>query len=82
MPANYHNGGYSVAFADGHATIVRFLERSSTKKALSSLLPVVPDNYHLFQNGNYGGSPNFSGGHYQVISSKDYNTLDNETPFQ
>jgi hypothetical protein len=83
MPASYHGDGYSVSFADCHSEIVRFLERGSSKKALSSLLPVMPYEAYLFASPyNYNGSPNFSGGHYQVYSSRDYETLDNETPFQ
>jgi prepilin-type processing-associated H-X9-DG protein len=81
MPANYHDGAYSVSFADGHSQEVRLQQRSDTKTASSSLLPVVPSNAYLFMN-NYNGSPKFSGGHYVLASSPDYNTLDNEEPYQ
>lgn len=81
MPANYHNGAYSVSFADGHSQEVRLQQRSDTSTASSSLLPVVPSNAYLFSN-NYNGSPKFSGGHYVLTSSPDYNTLDNEEPYQ
>jgi len=81
MPANYHNGAYSASYADGHSQIVRFLERSASKKFGSSLLPVVPKVAYSFLN-NYNGSSWFSGGHYQVITSRDYNTLDDQVPFQ
>jgi prepilin-type N-terminal cleavage/methylation domain-containing protein/prepilin-type processing-associated H-X9-DG protein len=81
MPANYHGGGYSVTFADGHSELVRFLERGRSKFALSSLLSVVPDSAHSFAN-NYGSSPDFAGGHYQVISSKDYIKLDEACPYR
>jgi prepilin-type processing-associated H-X9-DG protein len=37
IPANYHNGGGAISFADGHAEIHRWLdprtERASSKKA-------------------------------------------------
>jgi prepilin-type N-terminal cleavage/methylation domain-containing protein/prepilin-type processing-associated H-X9-DG protein len=81
MPANYHGGGYSVTYADGHSELVRFLERGRSKLALSSLLPVIPDNGYLFP-ANYGGSSDFNGGHYQVISSKDYVKLDEACPYR
>jgi len=81
MPANYHDGGYSVSFADGHSKIVRFQQRSGTKFALTSLLPVVPQQAYLFPN-NYNGSANFASGHYKVKSDPDYDTLDDEEPFQ
>jgi prepilin-type processing-associated H-X9-DG protein len=82
MPANYHGGGYSVTFADGHSELVRFLERSTRKhQVLSSLLPVIPDNAHSFPN-NYNDSPDFQNGKYQVMSSRDYMTLDNECPYR
>jgi hypothetical protein len=81
MPANYHNGAYSVSFDDGHSQEVRLQQRSDTSTASSSLLPVVPSNAYLFSN-NYNGSPKFSGGHYVLTSSPDYNTLDNEEPYQ
>ena len=31
---------------------------------------------------NYNNSPKFSGGHYYVISSRDWEVLDNEEPYQ
>jgi prepilin-type N-terminal cleavage/methylation domain-containing protein/prepilin-type processing-associated H-X9-DG protein len=80
MPANYHNGAYSVSFADGHSEIVRFKVRSTSGSSRTSLLPVIPDNAHSFAN-NYGGVTYFSGGHYVVKQSADYQTLDDEAPF-
>jgi prepilin-type N-terminal cleavage/methylation domain-containing protein len=80
LPASYHNGCYSVSFADGHSSIVKFLERGSST-ARSSVLSVIPDNAHLFMN-NYGGSSQFSGGHYNVGNSQDYQVLDDEMPYQ
>jgi len=88
MPANYHGGGYGVSFADGHSQIVRFLERGGSAGARgspgnSSLIPVVPNNAWLFRN-DYNHSSVFifdSQHHYVVVTSRDYDTLDNETPY-
>jgi prepilin-type N-terminal cleavage/methylation domain-containing protein len=79
IPASYHNGCYSVSFADGHSAIVKFLERGSST-ARTSVLPVIPDNAHLFLN-NYGGSSQFSGDHYVVGNSRDYQVLEDEMPY-
>ena len=81
MPANYHNGAYSVSFADGHSQEVRLQQRITSRLAGSSLLPVIPQQSFLFFN-NYNGSPSFTGAHYVVKSSSDYNTLVNEAPYQ
>lgn len=82
MPANYHNGAYSVSFADSHSEVVRLIERGA-KGARSSLLPVVPFNNYLFQDGHYNNSPMFdSNGHYLVGDSQDYQKLSDETPLK
>ena len=83
MPASYHGDGYSVSFADCHSEIVRFLERGSTKVKGSSLIPVMPYQAYLFKN-SYNTTPGYTfvGSHYMVGQSRDYETLDNETPFQ
>jgi len=81
MPASYHNGAYSVSFADGHSEVVRLIERGG-KNARSSYLPVVANNNYLFKN-KYGGSSMFdSNGHYLVGYSQDYRKLSDETPTQ
>lgn len=83
MPANYHGDGYSVSFADSHSEIVRFLERGSTKVKGSSLIPIMPYNAYLFSAGyNHTPGYTFNGSHYVVGQSRDYETLDNEAPFQ
>jgi len=90
MPANYHGDGYSVSFADGHSQIVRFLERGGVSGARgstanSSLIPVVPLNDFLFRNDynhNHGGFPFDSQHHYSVGKSRDYDVLDDESPYQ
>jgi prepilin-type N-terminal cleavage/methylation domain-containing protein len=84
MPANYHNGAYSVSFADSHSEIVRLTERgrkTSLGTARSSLLPVVPNDAYLFMN-NYNSSSMFSGGHYNVLVSDDYQKLSDATPLK
>ena len=84
MPANYHGGAYSVSFADSHSEIVKLVERgrkTSKGTARTSLLPVVPDDSYSFGN-NYNGSSEFSGGHYQVVVSDDYQKLSDETPLK
>jgi prepilin-type N-terminal cleavage/methylation domain-containing protein len=78
LPANYHNGAYSVSFADDHSEIVRFLERG-TKTALPTGLKVIPNDAHLFKN-SYGGNGAFSAGNYTVNKSRDYDNMVNETP--
>ena len=80
LPASYHNGCYSVSFADGHSSIVKFLERGLST-ARTSILPIIPDNAHIFP-ANYGGSSQFSGGHYIVGNSRDYQVLEDEMPYQ
>jgi prepilin-type N-terminal cleavage/methylation domain-containing protein/prepilin-type processing-associated H-X9-DG protein len=82
MPANYHNGSYTVAFADGHSEIVKLVERGGKGSARSSLLPLIPDDNHSFPN-RYGGSSMFtSDGHYQVGNSQDYQKLSDATPYK
>jgi prepilin-type processing-associated H-X9-DG protein len=81
MPANYHGGTYSVSFADGHSAIVKLVERGGNATARTSLLKVVPSTSYSFMN-NYNSSPQFSGNHYIVGFSKDYQTLDDEMPFK
>jgi prepilin-type N-terminal cleavage/methylation domain-containing protein len=80
IPASYHNGDYSASFADGHSSLVKFLERGS-KTAPTSLLPVVPNNSYIFSPGNYNGSPLFGSGHYNVSYSRDYDVLSDESPY-
>jgi len=77
LPASYHNGAYSVSFADGHSQIVSFLERGS-RTALTSILPVVRNDSYQFMN-NYNGT--FSGTHYTVFNSRDYTVMNNEIPY-
>jgi prepilin-type N-terminal cleavage/methylation domain-containing protein/prepilin-type processing-associated H-X9-DG protein len=72
MPANYHNGAYSVSFADGHSEVVRLVERGRPG-ARSSLLPVVPNDSSSFK-------VKFPGG-YTVGYSDDYEKLNQATPY-
>jgi type II secretory pathway pseudopilin PulG len=85
IPASYHNGAYSVCFADSHAEVVRLVERGRFG-ARSSIVIVKPDNAHLFSN-NYAGEKDslgvmFTGGHYQVANSQDYQKLNDATPIK
>lgn len=82
MPANYHGGSYSVAFADSHAEIVKLVERgrkTSLGVAKTSLLAIVPNNDYLFRN-KYNGM--WSDTHYAVGVSDDYQKLSDETPIR
>ena len=82
MPANYHNGCYSVNFADGHSAIVKLYERGGKKNgALTSLLPVVPNDSYRFQNNYNNNTSQFSGQHYNVAYSIDYQALSDESPY-
>jgi prepilin-type N-terminal cleavage/methylation domain-containing protein/prepilin-type processing-associated H-X9-DG protein len=74
MPANYHNGAYSVSFADGHSEVIRLMERGGKSGHKSSLLPVVPNDGSSFQN-MFGGSG------YVVGYSDDYERLNLATPY-
>jgi hypothetical protein len=78
MAANYHGGCYSISFADGHTEIVKMLERGKLGRR-SSMLPVVSNNSYAF-SANYNSSPMFSGGHYQVMDSDDYQKLSSQMP--
>jgi hypothetical protein len=86
MPANYHNGAYSVSFADSHSEVVKLVERGRNVamlgKALSSLLPVMPSDAYSFTPNNYNSNPNFSANHYQVRVSNDYQKLSDATPLK
>jgi prepilin-type N-terminal cleavage/methylation domain-containing protein len=78
LPANYHNGAYSVSFGDGHSEIDKFLETGS-KLAPTSILPVVANDAYLFQN-NYNNGAHFSGMAYNVGYSRDYEKMQSEMP--
>jgi prepilin-type N-terminal cleavage/methylation domain-containing protein len=81
MPANYHNGAYSVSFADSHSEVVKLVERGRPG-ARSSLLPVMPSDDYSFNPNNYKSSPMFSDKHYQVGRSDDYQKLSDATPIR
>jgi prepilin-type N-terminal cleavage/methylation domain-containing protein len=84
MPANYHNGSYSVSFADSHSEVVKLVERGRKTplgNARTSLLPVIADDLYAF-GANYHGSSMFGGGHYNVMVSDDYEKLNNQTPLK
>jgi prepilin-type N-terminal cleavage/methylation domain-containing protein len=80
MPASFHNGSYGASFADGHSEIVRLVELGRTGRR-TSLLPVVPQDAYTFYN-NYNNSPYFSGGHYNVGMSDDYQRLNDGMPYR
>ena len=80
MPASFHNGAYGVSFADGRSDIVRLVEFGGTGRR-TSLLPIVPLNAYLFRN-NYNSSPYFSGTHYLVGDSYDYQWLNDGMPYR
>jgi prepilin-type processing-associated H-X9-DG protein len=80
MPASFHNGSYGVSFVDGHCEIVRLVELGRTGRR-TSLLPVVPHDAYSFYN-NYNNSPYFSGGHYVVGDSNDYQRLNDGMPYR
>jgi prepilin-type N-terminal cleavage/methylation domain-containing protein len=80
MPANYHGGAYSVAFADSHAETVRLVERGG--KGYTSLVPVVPSVAYMFINNYNGAMKGFAGGHYNVGYSIDYEKLNLQTPLK
>ena len=84
MPAAYHGGSYSVTFADGHSQLIKLLERGGGRGANgTSLIPVVPDNAHMFSaSPPYGGTGGyvFAGSHYVVGNSRDYIVLEDEAP--
>jgi prepilin-type N-terminal cleavage/methylation domain-containing protein len=80
MPANYHGGAYSVAFADSHAEIVKLLERGG--KGYSSLVPVVPNDDYMFSKGYNGKWPGMNNQHYNVGYSVDYEKLNLQTPMK
>ena len=85
IPAPYHNGAYSVSFADGHSEVVRFIERGGSPTARSSILPVVPQDSYAFGLPNkYNNNTTwFDGqGHYVVGRSQDYQKLVDGTPYQ
>jgi prepilin-type N-terminal cleavage/methylation domain-containing protein/prepilin-type processing-associated H-X9-DG protein len=80
MPASFHNGSYGVSFADGHCEIVTLVELGRPGRP-TSLLPVVPHNAYSFLN-NYNNGPYFSGGHYNVGRSDDYQRLNDGMPYR
>jgi prepilin-type N-terminal cleavage/methylation domain-containing protein/prepilin-type processing-associated H-X9-DG protein len=70
LPASYHNGSGSFSFADGHAEIHRWLERSGANK---TLYPVTMTGLPTSQPWNNGSTG--------VFTSRDYEWLVDRMPY-